>query len=271
MTFTCRSIVAALALGLIASLGGCSSAQTGSKGDYVKDYESGRYTEAYDAASKQATQGPAAKRDQAALIAGLSAQALNRDDEAVKYLSQAVENPDPKICGEAGAALGLIASERGDHLEAAEQLAKAGGRLQGDNAARAYMYSGDAYKSLGKTTEAKAMWSLAQTKVEKDAGLRVMIGDRLAAASKPPTPPPATAKGPVRFTVQVGAFSSYTNAQQQLARFRAYGSPRVVEITDKQGRKLFAVRVGSFATRPEADQVKNNIGKEAVITTTAGE
>ncbi|MBL9001898.1 MAG: SPOR domain-containing protein [Phycisphaerae bacterium] len=263
------SLFAALIMAV--SVFGCSSSQD-TKSDYVKDFENGRYAAAYESASKQATLGSGPRKDQAALIAGLSAQALNRDSDAEKYLGMVKDNADPKIAGQAGAALGLLASEQGRYAEAADYLAKAGRKLEGDDAARAFMYSGDAYKSLGQTTEARGMWSLAQTKVLKDAGLRVMIGDRLAAASNPPptTKPPAVG-GPAQFTVQVGAFSSYTNAQKQLSRFRAYGEPRVVETTDKSGKQLFAVRVGRFATRPEAERVKNTIGAEARVMTTAGE
>lgn len=271
MTHIARTLFALLAIaaGVIAS--GCSSNQS-AKGDYVKAYEGGRYTDAFESASKQATTGTGPKRDQAALIAGLSAQALNRDNDAEKYLGMVVNSPDAKIAGESGAALGLLAVERGQYAEAADLLGTAGRKLEGDNGARAFMYAGDAYKSLGKTSEARGMWSLAQTKVKNDAGLRVMIGDRLNAPIVTPVAPKAPTKaGATMFTVQVGAFSSYTNAQKQLSRFRAYGSPRVVEVTDSKGKKLFAVRVGTYATRPEAERIKNNIGAEARVMTTAGE
>jgi cell division protein FtsN len=151
--------------------------------------------------------------------------------------------------------------------ESAGQIPAGASDAQKLQAARAFMYAGDSYKSLGKATEARGMWSLAQTKVTNDAALRTMIGDRLSAATNPPPVPPTVAKpakGSSQYTVQVGAFSNFTNAQKQLARFRAYGSPRVVEIT-RSGKKLFVVRVGAYGNRADADRVAKNIGAEAKV------
>ncbi len=248
---------------------GCRAGGAGSgERDYVRAYDAGRYNEAFDLASKAANRGSGFSRDQAALVAGLSAQALGRADDASKYLTPLVSNPDQKTSGEAAAALGLIAAERGKHADAAEMLATAGRKLNGDHAARAFMYAGDSYKTLGQSEEARGMWSMAQTKVKDDRGLRVMIGDRLNSTNiAPPAPPikvnpnqPASA----RFCVQVGAFSSFTNAQKQLGRFRAYGTPRVEEVS-RGGKTLFVVRVGNYADRAEADRVAKNIGKEARV------
>lgn len=265
-------LVASIAPALMMAAG-CASGNTGGRGngDYVRAFESGRYAEALDQASRAAQQGTGFRRDQANLIAGLSAQALNRNPEAEKYLAPLVKNGDPKVSSEASAALGLLYAEGGRHAEAVELLAAAGRSLQGDQAARAFMYAGDSYRSLDKETEARGMWSLAQTKVTDDAALRVMIGDRLnAAAAKPAVPVAKPAPGKTQFTVQVGAFSNFTNAQKQLARFRAYGNPRVVEV-DRNGKKLFVVRVGNYDQRQDADRVAKTIGAEAKVMTTAGE
>jgi cell division septation protein DedD len=263
-------VLALVAATLIASTPlGCNSSGGASGGsDYVRAYEAGRYNEAFDLASKAANRGRGISRDQAALIAGLSAQALGRADDATKYLTPLVSNPDQKTSGEAAAALGLIAAEKGKHADAAEMLAMAGRKLTGDHAARSFMYAGDSYKTLGQSEEARGMWSMAQTKVTDDRGLRVMIGDRLN--STVVAPPPAPVKvapnqpGATRFCVQVGAFSSFTNAQKQLGRFRAYGTPRVEEVS-RGGKTLFVVRVGNYADRAEADRVAKNIGKEARV------
>ncbi len=254
-------------------VGGCASGNAGGRGtgDYVRAFEAGRYAEALDQASRAAQQGSGFRRDQANLIAGLSAQALDRNAEAEKYLAPLVKNGDPKVSGEASAALGLLCAEQGRHAEAVELLADAGRSLQGDQAARAFMYAGDSYRSLDKETEARGMWSLAQTKVADDAALRVMIGDRLnAAAAAPAVAAAKPAPGKAQFTVQVGAFSNFTNAQKQLARFRAYGNPRVVEM-DRNDKKLFVVRVGNYDQRQDADRVAKTIGAEAKVMTTVGE
>lgn len=277
------TLVATVGVTLGATLGGCAgSARSGASGDYTKAYESGRYTDAFDGASVAAAKGSGIKRDNAALIAGLSAQALNRNADAEKYLRPLIANPNQTLSGEAGAALGLIASERGDHADAAALLSVAGRKLDKDQAARAFMYAGDSYKSAGQHTEARGLWSLAQSKVTNDSSLRIMIGDRLSqtastagkSPSKVSTPaagkPSAKGNAATPFCVQVGAFSSFTNAQKQLGRFRAYGAPRVVEV-DRAGQKLFAVRVGTYTNRAEAESVAKNIGKEAKVMLTTGE
>lgn len=257
-------------------LTGCAGSGSASKADYVAAYQSGRYSEAFESASRQATVGSGPRREKASLIAGLSAHALSRNDDAVKFLSPVQNSSDNAIAGEAGATLGLIAAERAQHEQAAELLVKAGRKLDGDNAARAFMYAGDSYKSLRKDTEARGMWALAQTKVQNDSNLRVLIGDRLRTSTPGTTPsqpasPTQPGTGAVRHTVQVGAFSSFTNAQRELSRYRSYGNARVVEITSRDGKKLFAVRIGQYATRAEAERVRQNIGGGATITTTAGE
>ncbi len=243
---------------------GCASSGNTAKGDhdYVKAYESGRYAQAYEDSAAAAARTSGFQHDQAALIAGLSAHALNRNDEAEKQLSPLVAGSDSKVAGEAGATLGLIAAERGRHDKAVGFLSDAGKKLQGDQAARAFMYAGDSYKSMSRDADARGMWSLAQTKVTNDSSLKVMIGDRLKGPTAPVTPTPqAQAKG-TKYTVQVGAFSSYTNAQRQLSRFKAYGTPRVVE-TNKNGKKLFVVRIGSYATKTQADKVAKSVGSTA--------
>ncbi|MEI7657868.1 MAG: SPOR domain-containing protein [Phycisphaerae bacterium] len=267
-----RFVFASMLVASLSLASGCASGNAGGKatGDYVRAFESGRYAEALDQASRAAQAGSGFKRDQANLIAGLSAQALNRNAEAEKYLAPLVKNGDPKVASEASAAFGLLCAEEGRHAQAVELLTNAGHSLQGDQAARAFMYAGDSYRSLDKETEARGMWSLAQTKVADDAALRVMIGDRLNAAAKPPAAAPKPGPGKTQFTVQVGAFSNFTNAQKQLSRFRAYGNPRVVEL-NRGGAKLFVVRVGNYNQRQEADRVAKTIGAEAKVMTTAGE
>jgi cell division septation protein DedD len=272
-TVSLRLLLAALCAA--ASLAGCSGSGGSAQADYAAAYKNGRYSEAFESASRQATVGSGPRRERASLIAGMSAHALNRNEDAVKFLTPVQNSSDDAIAGEAGATLGLIAAEKMQHEQAAELLVKAGRRLDGDNAARAFMYAGDSYKSLRKDTEARGMWALAQTKVQNDSNLRVLIGDRLrtstpAATPSQPTTPSQPGAG-VRHTVQVGAFSSFTNAQKQLSRYRSYGNARVVEITSRDGRKLFAVRIGQYATRAEAERVRQAVGEGASLTTTAGE
>ena len=82
-----------------------------------------------------------------------------------------------------------------------------------------------------------------------------------------PAPAPVAAGS---FNVQVGAFSSKTNADRLVARFGKQGVEGfVVRGTDSQGRTLYYVRSGSFETREkariEADRIKKVAGTAAIV------
>jgi cell division protein FtsN len=63
------------------------------------------------------------------------------------------------------------------------------------------------------------------------------------------------------FSVQVGAFSEYTNAKNYSAKFANMGYPTEILTTVKQNQKLFRVRVGNFKTRGAAQREKKKLEK----------
>ena len=65
--------------------------------NYREVYEAGRYREAFDAAVQTEGKASGAARTQAALVAGLSAQAINRNEDAEKWLMPLVDDSDPDI------------------------------------------------------------------------------------------------------------------------------------------------------------------------------
>lgn len=70
-------------------------------------------------------------------------------------------------------------------------------------------------------------------------------------------PPPAPAKSPAaetNYTIQVGAFADFANAQRCSRRYTGLGYPTAI-ITDNQ-KKLHTVQVGSFASLAEAQKEK---------------
>ena len=78
-------------------------------------------------------------------------------------------------------------------------------------------------------------------------------------------PPPAAAVEP-RYTIQVGAFADFANAQKCSRRFTSLGYPAAI-ITDNQ-KKLHTVQVGSFATLAEAQKEKASLEKQEKATFT---
>jgi SPOR domain len=168
----------ALALG-----GGCANRPTASaepKTDYAALYSSGQYQAALEASSKVAGSLRAYDKAKASLIAGLSAQALDRDADARKFLTPLLEESDDGISGKAAASLGLMAQQGGQHAAAADLLSTAAGKLMNDDKARAAMYAGDSYRAIGKLDEAERHYLLARQTIREEAGLQLLVSDRLA-------------------------------------------------------------------------------------------
>lgn len=243
----------------VLGLGGCASQpRSGGSGDYAALYSQGRYSDAYDSAVKVAGT-PKGGSPQAALIAGLSAQALNRNEDAARWLTPLVDHADPNVAGKSGAALGLIAKERGENSKAAMLLEKASSRLQDDDAARALMYAGDAKRSLRLETEAHALYLRARDKATRDVALKGAIAERLVGIGKGSAP-----SGSGNWSVQAGVFSSAAKAQAMMRQVSSKGPARLVTIT-KGGQRLYYVRVGRYATKAEADLAKRNLGSAGFV------
>jgi tetratricopeptide (TPR) repeat protein len=262
-------------------LPGCAGSQTttsraGDAPGFVALYESGQYQAAYDKASVAAQSPNTRNRDEAALVAGLSAQALGKNADAVRWLTPLRLNADGNIAGRSSAALGLMSRERGDHESAAQYLALAARKLTGDERARAWMYAGDSYSALARGADARDAYDKAAQSVGEDAALRAMIGDRQSGKA-PATPQPlGTTASPTSakastLTVQIGAYASLKTAKEQVQTLSRKGkAARIVQI-GKGGKTLYAVRVGTFTSRAAAESVRKSIGGGAMITPATGE
>lgn len=265
-----RAVFAVMAaVVMLAALPACSSSGTGKRGtDYVAMYNNRQYADAYEVALEQSKSGPAPSREQAQLIAGLSAAALNKNSEAEGLLRPLLKSQDQIIAGKAGSQLGLIAAESGRNAEAAQLLTDAMGKLKGDEAARAALYAGDAYRAQQDTAQATAMYEKARGLVVNDQSLHVMISDRMASVTGQ-----QLGAGTGKFTVSLGSFNTYQRAQAQADRYRGraqtanLATPRIVQVT-VNGKQLYGVRVGRFADRAGAEKAKQALGPEAAIATT---
>lgn len=272
-----RGVAAALSLLLVVATlpacesGGQKNGDAGAKLNYQQAYAQGRYAQAYDDAASVASSKKANDRDQAALIAGLSARALDRNADAERWLRPLLSNSDPTIQGRAAAAMGLMASDAGRQEEAARLLDQASRKLKGDDAARAAMYCGDSQWTLNRAADARTSWTRARDLVVQDGGLRAIINDRLS--GHPPQPlraGPITGKpkpGAGRYTIQAGAYQSIRDAQARANQLTNFGATRVVERFDRNGKHLFAVRVGQYPSSDAARQVAKQIGAGAFVAT----
>lgn len=246
---------------------GCSTASSAKPAPtkptgYMALYESGRYADAYEDASRTAG-SPRGGNPRAAVIAGLSAMALNRNAEAERWLKPYVDSADPWVAGQSSAALGLIAKEQKRPAEAVDLLVKASSRLRGDESARALMYAGDASREQKKESQAVGLYTQARDKVETDAGLRMMIGDRLAKPGLVPTyGSKPSMNGP--FSVQAGAFAERSKAEALARRVANQGPTRIYPILAR-GRPMYAVRIGPYGTKAAAETVRRRVGTTAFL------
>jgi septal ring-binding cell division protein DamX len=74
---------------------------------------------------------------------------------------------------------------------------------------------------------------------------------------------PGTASG--RFTVQTGAYASLKKANTEARKYQAKGPSKAVQITDRSGKTLYAVQVGRYASKQDADRVRKTLGNGAIV------
>lgn len=275
-----KFLATAVTLALMATMAACASSNSASKEPeapaqkprYTQLFDSGKFAEAQAAAATAAkTAATTEDREQAMLIAGLSAHARDRSYEAVPYLTPLLDSDDEAIVGKAEATLGLIALQKGQNDQAAEYLSAASEKLTGDNAARAALYAGDALRAAGKQDEAQAQYEKAQSLARVDSVMKATIEDRLKGG---PAVKPAAGKKSGTYSIQLGAFTNQQRAQAAADRVRSkaqslsLGSPRLIESSSK-GKKVVLVQVGKFGTKQAAESAKVKLGQQAFVTASA--
>ncbi|MBU6413447.1 MAG: SPOR domain-containing protein [Planctomycetes bacterium] len=293
------TLAVTLALGVSmcgAVLSGCASQKTStadsSRSTYLSLYNRGEYAEAYKEASKVAISNTTAGEfEQAALIAGESAHALKRYEDAQRWLIQVKDSPSRQVSGHAMATLGLIDQQYGCEASAAELLSRGAAKLGSDDAARAYLFAGDSYSRLGQKDSATEVWEKARLLVKYDSNLRTTIGARLAGGQVPSGTSGAvttvtgsgtgagkkTTTGSGGWTLQAGAFSTLSRAVDRSKQLASVASkaglpaPRAVMTRDKTGKVVYAVRIGNYPSKQAADAVKGRLGVETYVTEATGE
>lgn len=85
-------------------------------------------------------------------------------------------------------------------------------------------------------------------------------------AGKAPAPPAVAAAPPAHIAVQVGAFSERASAERLRSRLREAGFPAYLA-TDSRDDAHWRVRVGPYATRPEAKVVAGRLERDQQLPT----
>lgn len=261
-----RSLLPLLGLAFLVASGCASSKPAAVPADAGTLFSQGKYAAAYAAASQDANAKRGTPHDKSALIAGLSAYHLGKPGDAHRWLIPLADNSNPVIAGRANATLGSLAASQGTNGSAADYFTKAATRLTGDDAARALMYAGDARRAQGRHADATTLYEQSRERVQADAQLRLAVGDRLAGRSSPVARGGSgTGSSTTAYTVQAGLFSRRSAADQLLRSLPVRDQARVVSTRDSAGRDLFAVRVGRFSSKSQADTVRKRLGAGAFV------
>lgn len=227
-------------------LGACAS--SGGQSGYRASYEAGQYSTAL--AQARATAGRPGGDSDAALVAGLSAEAMRDDATARAWLGPIARGSGDRAA-RAQAGLALIELRTGDPLQAARQLEAAGARLTGNDAREAARVAAVAYDRAGRADDAERM-------------------RRRAAGMYEPSGSAGVASVSGGYTLQVGAYSTRSRAAQRLTeissatRSSGLGEPRV-EIATRDGRVLYLVHVGRFRTQDDAERARRTLGVQSIV------
>ena len=234
-------------------------------------YNSKNYPDALARAEQDMLTTKDRAHEVAQLTAGLAAYALNKPALAQTYLEPLTGSADTQIAGRAEAVLGQIADKRGNRQYAADLYKRASTKLEGDDSTRASARAG---KSLASGVPPRSAWrpdsALARAPdATRSVAVPKAAPDATRSVAVPKFAPDATRSVAIpksgQCTIQVAAFASRAGAQKKVAQLRpatikaGLGSPRIVADTIN-GKPGFAVHVGLFPSRPDAEAAKPKLG-----------
>jgi len=253
----------------------------------VSRYEEGRYEMALSAGQAAARSDDSTLASQGALVAGMSAFKLGQIDLAERLAQKACASPQQETAGSGWVLLGDIRLSQRRSSEAAACFEKAAARLTGADSARASECAARARGLVG----AAATMASAPARADAGAAEKVTADDDAPTVSSSPSVQPKVAASPTapvsapskptspstpvialrEYTIRAGSYQSADAARKRAESLsgdlkRAKAPPaRVDTITTVKGDTLFAVRIGSWATRADAERVMNTIGRRDLL------
>lgn len=231
-----------LLLGSTGVVGGCASDDR-QLDAAIGSYNAGRYQQAYDQARSARQSSSGAARGESAYIAGLAAIRIDRPLTARTYLEEAARSRDPQVSGRAEVSLGTLLLEDGEPRQAGRAFDRAAGKLTGADRVRARYRAGLAYRAAGDESAAES---------------------RLAEG--------AQTLSPGRFTIQGGFFTDRLRAVRRAEALSAEGQawsigPATVVPTEARGTSGWAVQIGDFPTRTDAELTRRRLGDSKTFVT----
>jgi tetratricopeptide (TPR) repeat protein len=256
-----RMMLAVVMLISVGFLGGCKTTRPQADKVVVNPldeirtaYDAQQYARAYRLGAS-AARGTGFTAEQAAYMAGLSAQKLGRTPDAIGYLSQAARSSDDALAGDALATLGLIYAQQNLHLKAAEHFLAASKKLVGQGKANALFYAAISEQKLGRWADARAHLSLARA-ASDDNNFKAQVDDQFSVTG---------------YSLQLGAYSDRDNASRALLRWnqqvqgKRMGQARLVPQRAADGSSVITVQVGQFSSYSTALMARQELGDIDVI------
>ncbi len=289
-----KPLMMALCLAAVTALMGCPSQSTApTLSSATNRYDSGQYELALTESEAVASRGPAADRAQAELIAGMAAFQLDRFDEAERHFVAAEGSAAPAIRGRARVMLANIRLEQGRGSDAAALFDSGAADLTGADAEKARRYALLARDGQIGTGQPPAS-TVAQAQPSAP-DKPVALGKPAAPPSLPrapkPSPAPAASTGSkppapqVRtaspsdtaatatassgtFTVRAGAYTTEAAARRRAKALAAdvrrakSPDPHISTVRTKDGDTLYAVRIGTFRSRADAEALLKRLARK---------
>ena len=277
-----------------------SQPKAGNLSSAVSRYEEGRYAVALSESQNLVRSDDRATSTQGALIAAMSSYKLGNMDQAQRFATQASSAQDRNVSGGALVLLGDIKLTQQHPKDAAVFYSQAAGKLSGSDAVRAR----DCAERARKMAEAPAIATVVLLGKERDKSEDAEIAPAPAWTLQPKTTsaanqsvakevksPPETVQGKIpqsvavvakskpvgnsladrEFTIRAGSYSNQAAAAQRkkdlasdLKRSKAPAA-RIDTIHTPKGEELFAVRIGTWPTRAEAEKVLNSIARRDLM------
>ena len=277
-----------------------SQPKAGNLSSAVSRYEEGRYAVALSESQNLVRSDDRATSTQGALIAAMSSYKLGNMDQAQTFATQASSAQDRNVSGGALVLLGDIKLSQQHPKDAAVFYSQAAAKLSGSDAVRARdcaeratnmaealaiatvvvlgkerdkyedaeIAPAPAWTLQPKTTSA-ANQSVAKEVKSQPETVQEKIPASVAVVAK--SKPVGNSVADREFTIRAGSYSSQAAAAQRkkdlasdLKRSKAPVA-RIDTIHTAKGEELFAVRIGTWPTRAEAEKVLNTIARRDLM------
>lgn len=265
-------------------------------------YDAGQYALALTESEAVIARGPSGDKAQAELVAGMASFQLERFDEAERHFVAATRSDMPGIRGRARVMLAHIRLEQGRTGDAASLFDAGAADLSGSDADKARRYASlarDGQLGAGQTpatsadstavvvhaspeppspavTPAKAAASdtpAAQSTAPRPAAPQPVTRTAAQGAPAPtakgaPTPAARAASEDGTFTVRAGAYTTEAAAKRRAKALAAdirrakSPEPRIAPVTTKDGDTLYAVRIGAFKSRADAEALLKRLARK---------